>query len=440
MKHSSRLLIAALALLLTMQSTRLFSQALSLPGDGKDFWVGFMYPSYNKVGSASTAGFYGAYLLISTYTQNRVTVSYFDKTTGSELQGGLYSIPPRTGIQVPIDVGNVISPDSGDVAYYGAIHVTADRAINVEFFSTGACSGGSFLPITTAGLGTQYVVASYNNNPGTLGLLGGYLGPKSIEVSEGFFEIIAPFNGTTVTITPNSTTMAGHPGYHSGKNNTYPNIKAAAYQVALSRGQCYLVKSASDDDGDDISGSTIESNLPIAVIAGHENAAIGGVSNRALEGRDFMVEQMYPVSMWDTTGFVMIPTKDSQPADASQFEGVGQNYRTYAYNNGTGISLYSSCVSGPIDMSTSKLAQPPPERFEEVCPVDFEGVSNGGAPQKPFSVMMYENRNFANAAPYPAPSMITVIPMSRWRTSTNSRCRSTSTNWPKPGPETECFR
>jgi len=412
MKHKSRLLIIAILFLLSAQSTPLFSQNLSLPGDGKDFWVGYMYPSYNKVGNATTAGFYGAYLLISTYTNNNVTVNYFDHTSGAELLVGQYYIPARTGIQVPINIAQVIMPDAGDVALYTAIHVTALRAINVEYFSTGACSGGSFLPITTAGLGTKYVIASYNNNPGNLGLLGGFLGPSSIEVSEGFFEIIAPFNNTQVTITTNSTTMGGHAGFHSGKNPTFPNEKAASYTVNLQRGQCYLVKSASDDDGDDISGSVVESSLPVAVIAGHENAAIGGVSNRALEGRDFMVEQMYPVNMWDTTGYVMIPTKDSYPPNPDLYEGVGQNYRTFSYNNGVNINMYSGGVSGPIAMNTTRLAQPPPERFQEVYPVDFEGT-NG----KPFSVMMYENRNFATAAPYPAPSMITVIPMSRWRTS-----------------------
>src|SRR6185369_9671870 len=108
--------------------------------------------------------------------------------------------------------------DTGDVPEYAAIHITARRAINVEFFSTGACSGGSFLPITTAGLGKKYVIASYGDNPGDLGILGnsGYP-PKGIEISEGFFEIIAPFENTQVTITPNSTTMGGHSGFHSGK-------------------------------------------------------------------------------------------------------------------------------------------------------------------------------------------------------------------------------
>src|SRR5436305_8831851 len=227
-----------------------------------------MYPSYNKVCNPGTEGFYGEYLLISSYTQNRITVSYFDRVTGVETPGTIFTLSARTGQQIQLSLDHVKMGDTGDRPEYAACHVTAQRAINVEFFSTGACSGGSFLPITSAGLGTKYVIASYGNNPGDNGVIGASIyPPKYIENSYGFFEIVAPFDNTLVTITPNSTTQGGHPGYRSGANHTYP--QKVPYTVALSRGQCYLVKSAGDDPDDDISGSLVESNKPVAVIAGH---------------------------------------------------------------------------------------------------------------------------------------------------------------------------
>jgi hypothetical protein len=412
MKHSLKLIIAAFFVLIAAQKP-VFSQELSLPGDGKDFWVGYMYPSYNNVAAPATTGFYSASLLISSYSNNNVSVNFFDPNTGAEVPAGTYFVAARTAIQVPMPLTFVkMSDTNGDVPEYKACHVTAKRPINVEFFSTGACSGGSFLPITSAGLGTKYVIASYGDNPGDLGILGNpQYGPRYIEDSHGFFEIIAPYDGTTVTIVPNSTTMGGHPGFHSGSNPnpTFPN--KSPYSVSLARGQCYLVRSKGNQSDDDISGSTIVSTKPVAVIAGQENGALGGVTNRNLEGRDFMVEQMYPTTLWDTTGYVMIPLKDSQPADATLYDGVGEDYRTYSDSSAC-INLTLGSVSGPIQMSTAELAQPPPERFGVTEPVDFESC-NG---QK-FSVMMYDLRNFANSAPYPAPSMITVIPISRWRTS-----------------------
>src|SRR5947209_16825120 len=119
---------------------RAFSQPYGVQSDGKDFWVGYMFPSYNKVANPGTEGFYGAYLLISSYTQNRVTVSYFDRVTGVETPGMIFTLSARTGQQIQLSLDHVKMGDTGDRPEYAACHVTAQRAINVEFFSTGACS------------------------------------------------------------------------------------------------------------------------------------------------------------------------------------------------------------------------------------------------------------------------------------------------------------
>lgn len=246
-----------------------------------------MFPSYNKVAAPATLGFYSATILISSYSDNTVTVSFFNRTTGVEQIGSTYFVSARTAVQVPLPLAFVQMGDTGDVPEYAACHVTARRAINVEFFSTGACAGGSFLPLQTSVLGKKYVIASYNDNNGAGGIVGGgNYGPSAIETSEGFFEIIVPYDSTKVTITPTSTTMGGHVGIY-GKHATGVPVP---YTVTLRRGQCYLVKSGGSDATTDISGSIVESDKQIAVIAGQENAMLGGVSSRNLEGRDFMIE------------------------------------------------------------------------------------------------------------------------------------------------------
>src|ERR1044072_2364594 len=110
MKHLAGKFLIALLVLLSAQA--LYSQTLSLPGDGKDFWVGYMYPSYNKVANPTTEGFYGASLLISTYSDNQVQVWYFNRSTGVEIQAQQFSIPARTGKQVPIDLTSVKMDDA----------------------------------------------------------------------------------------------------------------------------------------------------------------------------------------------------------------------------------------------------------------------------------------------------------------------------------------
>ncbi|MDP4231509.1 MAG: T9SS type A sorting domain-containing protein [Bacteroidota bacterium] len=389
----------------------LHSQVTSgVNSDGRDFYIGMTLPSYNKVANNRLHPFFGAFILVSSYTGNNIRVSYFDKKTGVETAGQSFHIPERTGISIPLDSAAMSLKDSGDEAEYASCHITADQPINVQFFSTGACSGGSYLALATPALGKKYVIASYFDNDGKLGLLGQPYGPSILENSHGFFEIIAAFDSTVVTIVPNATTMEGHHGYSSGASHTAPNEQP--YTIRLRRGQCYLVKSGSNSEAD-ISGSIVTSNKPVAVLGGQENAALGGMSNRFLEGRDYMVEQMIPVDFWDTTGYVSIPLKDSYPADPSTYDGVGENYRTYTWERfGSNVQFYDGCLSGPVDMPTSRLGFPAQERQGVTCPVDFEST-NG----KKFSVMMYDQRNVATKDPYPGPSMMTVVPMSSWKTS-----------------------
>jgi len=391
-----------------------FAKAQATSGvssDGKDFYVGYVLPSYNRVANKSVKTFFGAYALVSSYTDNTVHVSYFDSLTGIETVPQSYKVTARTAIQILLDTNFMRMSERGDTIENAACHITADQPINVQYFSTGACSGGSYLCLATPALGKKYVIASYPDNPGDLGLLGMEYAPSTLEVSEGFFLIVAAFDNTKVTIIPNSTTMGGHSGFHNGQHTTYP--KETPYYVTLKRGQSYLVKSAGDASDDDISGSIVEANKPIAVLGGHENAAIGGVSGRGLEGRDFMVEQMIPAEFFDTIGYVSVPLLDSQPADANNYEGVGDNYRVNQWDPArTSVELIDGCVGSDIIMSSERLAQITPERFGVTCPVSF--TSTNGVK---FSVMLYDQRNFATSAPYPAPSMMTIIPMSRWKKS-----------------------
>jgi hypothetical protein len=354
-----------------------------------------MTPSYNKVADPTT-DFYGAYLLISSYSNNNILVSYFDPNTGSETVAASYSISARIGVQIPLTISFVkMSDTNGESPEFRACHVIAKRGAHVEFFSTGACAGGSFLALQTALLGNKYVIASYQDNPGNGGLIGAVNPPSSIETSHGFFEIISTQDSTKVTITPAVTTMGHHPA-------------RLPYTVTLKRGQCYLVKSAGVTTNTDLSGSIVESNNKVAVIAGHENAYLGSVNGGYIDGRNFMVQQMLPVTLWDSTGYVTIPLKDAQPADTTR-EGYGENFRIYS-DDSVGVSATVKLADGTsTPLSTVKFS-------------DGE-ISNIGKPieirssDKKFFMMTYDLRDFATAIPYPAPSMMTVIPISRWKTS-----------------------
>ncbi|MEP7235622.1 MAG: choice-of-anchor D domain-containing protein, partial [Ignavibacteriota bacterium] len=367
--------------------------------DGRDFYIGFIQPSFNTVLGRTFTSFFQSYVLVSTYAATKISLSYFDNLTGEEIVAKVYSVLAGSGLQIPLDLTKMLMDDPGDIAQYRACHITSDHPINVEYFCSGADASGSYLALATPALGKRYVVASYFDNPAI-----GAATTIAVDTSAGVFLIIAAFDNTSVKITPNATTKGGHAGMHAGAHATGTETP---YTVNLRRGQCYLVKSGSNQSDVDISGSIIESNKPIAVLGGQENATIG-VSAMETEARDFMVEQMIPIDFLDTTGFVSIPLKDSQPFDPTH-EGAGDNYRVYTFDPLGSKVLLSESGFGVRDMTCARLASPPPERFEVTTAVEFHST-NG----KKFSVMMYDQRNQEMKPPYPAPSMMTILPISRW--------------------------
>jgi hypothetical protein len=407
----------AISLLLAVIAFCAFPQLLTaqqgLPVDGKDFYIGYVYPSFNKNSSSNgrdTKGFFAVYALISSYDQNQVTVSYFDPVNGNpsdgyETQKSTFSIFAKQAIQVPLSSSMMQMSEPGDIPEYKACHITSKKPVNVQYFSTGACSGGSYLAIPTPALGQKYVVPSYFDNPGI-----GNGQSSQGELSAGFFLIIGAFNGTNVKITPNNTTTGGHQGVHTGKNS---NGSPAPYNITLSRGQCYWVKGDGTDDANDMSGSTVESDKPVGLLAGHENAFLGDApTSRILEGRDFMIEQVIPSEYWDSTGYVSIPLIDAQPLDESSAS-YGENYRVYTNDpRGAGVVLDDAGQGTGIDMPVGKYSYPTPERFNVANPVDFHSKDG-----HKFGVMMYDLRGQGTKQPYPCESMMSIVPMSRWRTS-----------------------
>ena len=289
-------------------------------------------------------------------------------------------------------------------------HITSKYPISVQFVSVGANASGSYLALPVLGLGKNYVVSSYNDNAGNGALSGAAAGyPATVDIAGGQFMVIATEDGTNVKIIPNTTTMGGHVGFHTG---TGAKNKAVPYTVGLNRGQCYLVRSNGKDASQDISGSTVEASKPVAVISGNEDATLGGVSPFTNDARDFMIEQMIPVEVWDTAGYMSIPFIEAIPPGA---EGHGDNYRVYTFDTAA-VKVQADVVgiAGGYTMNTTRLASPPAEKFDIYSPVDIYST-NG----RKISVTQYEERSQPAKAPYTAPSMMTIVPHSRWRKAYN---------------------
>ncbi|MFI5263111.1 MAG: T9SS type A sorting domain-containing protein [Candidatus Kapaibacterium sp.] len=387
-------------------------QHFGLTNEGREFYLGMLIPSYNSVEGPYESKGFEVFAMMTTHYDNTINVSYFDET-GNEIPEQPIRLLGGGTIKMPLRIGSMQMDITSDVPVFRSCHIKSKYPITVTYISVGPCAGGSYLALPVMGLGKNYVAASYTDNPGNGAFTNNGLQtssyyvagtlPDSVDVAGGIVLIIATEDGTNVKITPMATTATGHTGVTGGKG--FP------YGMQLRRGQCYLVRSNGQSDDHDLSGSLIEASKPVAVISGHENASLGGFDpfTYLMEARDFMIEQMIPVEYWDSIGYVSIPLAETTPYPT---EGHGDTYRVYCFDSTTvKAELDVQGVSGGHDVSPHRLTTPT-SLVDVSAPVDVYST-NG----KKINVMQYDERSQTDKSPDPAPSMMTVIPKSRWKTS-----------------------
>ncbi|HET9135536.1 MAG TPA: hypothetical protein VFO76_02775, partial [Candidatus Kapabacteria bacterium] len=162
------------------------------------------------------------------------------------------------------------------------------------------------------------------------------------------------------------------------------------------------------------SGSTVVSDKPVAVIAGHEDAftQASDVGTLHVEARDYMVEQMLPVDYWDSTGYISIPFIDSKNAPG----GDGDNLAFYYGKPQGAPANYSKGATVTLLPNDQKYSISP---FPSSVPIKTgTTIATSASCDKgvKMHVVQYDQR-MQGGAPYPAPSQMTLIPKSRWKTS-----------------------
>ncbi|MEP7234087.1 MAG: T9SS type A sorting domain-containing protein [Ignavibacteriota bacterium] len=376
----------------------------SLTNEGTDFYLGLITPSYNYIGSNG----YQAFAIITTYYDNTIRISYFD-AAGNEVNGITKSIERRHSLQVELDL-IAMRPDTGvDAAQFKTCHITSKYPVSIQFQSKGSNSGGSYLALPSLAVGKNYVVASYFDNPGNNALISWPGLPTKGENSGGAILIIGTQDATNVSVIPTTSTSGGHTGISGPGSNGLPH----PFSFVLNKGQSYLIRSPGRDAGADLSGSLIQASKPISVLSGHEDANIGdfiGVWPTLSEGRDYMIEQLMPVEYWDTTGYLSLPFREATPpADDAH----GDLYRVYTYDDATAAGHADvQGIPGGYPMQTSRYHYA--EHSDITDAVDI--FSTNG---RKISVVQYDERSQPAKGLTPAPSMMNVIPKSRWRNTYN---------------------
>lgn len=182
-----------------------------------------------------------------------------------------------------------INHQSGRVAPQ-SFHVTSDKDITVYALSRARTTSDAMLVLPTDVLGTSYRVMSYNSDGRDDGFA--TLNVDWVLSTPSQLAIVATQNNTIVTVTPAAPAFGA---------------QATTTTITLNTGNTYLLQALITPDNfrGDLTGTSIESSAPVAVFGGHQRSLIPVNQNR-LSSRDFLIEQMTPISTWGKS-YVITP-------------------------------------------------------------------------------------------------------------------------------------
>jgi hypothetical protein len=268
----------------------------------------------------------GIWIFVTATADSRIAINYFD-AKGKEVNAGTFSVGAKQYKEISLDPSYLRPVEkAGDTAEYRGAHIVSSAPISVAYLAVGPVNDGYTYILPTPALGRTYVVPSM---PSSSGL--GASDYCAANQRSSFFNIVAAWDSTRITITPNGTTMGGHTGklYGSGASGTeHP------YSVTLQRGQIYLVRADTSTLGNDEGGSTVVASKPVAVIGAHE-AALNGLTQAAqygFEQRNLLVQQALPYEYWATRDYIGVPIIDL-PATAENDPNSGEQVRVFSYDS-----------------------------------------------------------------------------------------------------------
>jgi hypothetical protein len=216
-----------------------------------------------------------------------------------------------------------------------SIRITSDNAITVQVQSSIYAASESFALQPTSVLGKSYVVASY---------------PSSGGIMAGMFAIQATQAATTVTV---RTTKTVGTLFQTG----------IPYTFVLQAGEAFQLR---DTSGQDLTGSLITADKPVAVYSGSNGANVPG----GVVAANPLTEQLVPVERWGYTyysaGFA------TKTADSV--------YRVLAYKNNTPIAIDGVLVATIHKGEFYEFSSPNGIQISSTKPIQpFEYCTGGSA-------------------------------------------------------------
>ncbi len=345
---------------------------------GTDFWLGFLPNSLSLLCCPPQ----GSELYIASPTANEVRVQVFGGFK-NPVETFDTTLAPNSVWELPTDNEALWETDTQETARYRAIHITSRSPIEVygyEHSGAPTYSGDSYLALPTPALGNTYDAicywdGTYDNIP-----------PTPPQPLAGEFLVISPYDSNTVTIGPLTTATRGDDFDALTTHQT-----GDTWSVTLMKGQTYLVQSTGKDWNEDLTGTPIKSSKPVAVLSGHQLAAVG--QEDAKFQRSLLVEMILPTSEWDSEAYFVPTPRRTLCGDNLQF-----------------VAASTTRVS-PSSMECGPLIQSDPSNSINflTCPTYFHssggnflmvqreyqiGVRGDSTPAHPFASLLTPARQF----------------------------------------------
>lgn len=282
---------------------------------GNDFWLTFMNNNmFDPDNEINQDLIFETKVAISAEEAMSVIISYDGTQIPVSLSAG------ETKIQeIPRSDASKVYLYQSETSGYKGVHVYSAPGYKDKLFScflycrTGEAGGSSrdaSIVIPTRHLGKEYIIQT---------------SPEDFYSSE--FAIVATEPGTVVNIYPTFDTYTGKP------KNTWMT------PVSLNAGDAYLIATkqhvGTEDFNEDLSGSIICSNKPIAVFNGNQQT-----SNPVEESstQDFSVEQALPINQWGTDFYLSL----------MDYTNANDFIITAAYPASTSVTMISYSASGGV--------------------------------------------------------------------------------------------
>lgn len=338
--------------LLLLVAVAASAQSGPLDTRGREFWLGFMQ-------NASGTQQLSVKIASAVATSGTVSVPLAGWST-------TYTVPANgvTSVVIP----SIYETTGSEAALDRGVQVLANAPVTVTAvnYQNQTTDASQVLPVS--GLGTSYRVDAL---PGTSTAF-----PNGTYIFRSEFMVVATQDGTTVSITPSTTTTAGHaPG--------------VPFTVSLNAGQTYQVQALNGLT--DLTGTLIEGTAssgpcrPFAVFGGSMCAVV------SCAACDHVNEQMIPVNTWGTR-FHTVPL-----GNLAAF-----GYRILAGEDGTNVTIDGGT---PIPLNAGQYHQV----LNTTLPVCIVG-------DKPISVTQIMQG--ATCAGSGDPSLLLLIPDDRMSSST----------------------